>query len=430
MKKIFTTILTLLAFVTANAQHGEYVGGDISMLPEYEEHNSAYLDGDGNKIDDLLTWFMTECGWNTFRVRLFVNPTNADHDGAVQDIEYVKKLGKRIKDAGANFVLDFHYSDTWADAGTHKLPSAWSDCTTDDAKAQRIYDYTKESLAALIEAGATPDFVQVGNEIMYGFAGIDVAPYDKDDTNWEGFLKCVGNGCKAVREACPQAKIIIHTDRPCNASYNKYFYGKLDDAGVDYDVIGLSYYPFWHGTLVNFKAALNSLKTDFPSKKVQIVETAYNMQYQPSEGVNYNTFSTWAATADGQYNFVKDLIEALADYDNINGLYYWFPEEAGNGDDTDWNSSSNGTVINTWLNRGLWWEATSTTGHWPVKATDGMVHYLFKNFLSDSASGINNVETQRKGTSSDKWYTPAGMRVSQPAKAGMYINGGKKYVVR
>lgn len=394
------------------------------MLPAYEQHNSGYRDGNGNKIDDLITWFKNECGWNSFRVRLFVNPQNTNYDGVIQDIDYVKKLGKRIKDAGAKFMLDFHYSDTWVDASHIQAPSSWNDCTTAEQKAERLSKYTKETLQTLKAYGATPDFVQVGNEIMYGFVGIKVAPYETSGTDWNGYLKVLKAGCNAVREECPQAKIIIHTDRPCNAQYNKYYYSKLKDSGIDFDIIGLSYYPFWHGYLSDLKSALVNLNTEFPDKKVQIVETAYNFQYWPTSGINYDTRNTWGNTIDGQYKFVKELISTLSTCSNVNGLYYWFPEEAGNGDDTsDW---SKPTVLKTWLNRGFWYEDVKTDGHWPIKASSGMVHYLFKSFLN--TTGIDNLTVDK--SADNAWYTLSGQKVSKPMQNGIYLHKGKKVVKR
>lgn len=393
------------------------------MLPAYEEHNSCYRDGNGAKIDDLITWFMNECGWNSFRVRLFVEPKNTDYDGVIQDIDYVKKLGKRIKDAGASFLLDFHYSDTWVDASHIQAPEAWKSMTASQ-KAAQIYTYTKESLETLKSAGATPDFVQVGNEIMYGFMGVAVKPYDDANSNWTDYLNILSQGCKAVREVCPNTQIIIHTDRPCNAQYNKYYYSKLKNANIDFDIIGLSYYPFWHGYLPDLKSALLNLKTEFPDKKVQIVETAYNFQYWPTSGINYDTRPTWSNTIDGQYKFIKDLISALSSYSNVNGLYYWFPEEAGNGDDTkDW---SKPTVLKTWLNRGFWYEDVNANGHWPIKASEGMAPYLFKSFLN--TTGIENLTIEK--SANNAWYTLSGQKVSNPTQKGIYLHNGKKMIKR
>jgi len=422
MKHYFIFIFLLLSS-GAFAQNGKYVGGDISLLPAYEEHNKPYLDENGNKIDDLLVWLNQTCGWNTFRIRLFVNPENSSDPAVCQDLEYVKKIGKRIKDLGAYFMLDFHYSDTWVDAGNIQAPVAWKNLSVDE-KATKIAEYTKESLEALKANGATPDFIQVGNEIMYGFMGIKVAPYDKSDSNWDGYLKVLKSGCQAARESCPNAEIIIHTDRPSNVEYAKYYYGKLDAAGVEYDVIGLSYYPFWHGTLTDLKKGLDGLKKNFPAKKVQIVESAYHFQYWPTSGVNYNTQNIWAATPLGQYNFVKDLIDCLADYPQVEGLSYWCPEDAGNGDDTNWDTSK-GTVMTGWTNRGLWWPSLSGNGHWPVTCDKGMTHHLLKDFLSPEAAAINQPSTTNHQPSIT--YNLSGQKVDDIYK-GIVIKDGKKYL--
>ena len=411
----------------AFAQHGEYVGGDISLVPAYEDSKTVYLDQSGNAISDLVTYLHDEQGWNSFRVRLFVNPTNADHDGVVQDLDYVKKLGKRIKDAGATFMLDFHYSDTWVDATHIQSPAAWKSLTTAQ-KAQKIYDYTCESLTELKNYGATPDFVQVGNEIMYGLCDIKVHPYASSTDDWDGYLSLLDNASKAVRKTCPDAKIVVHTDRPTNSTYTKYYYDKLASANIDYDVIGLSFYPMWHGYLSGdngLEAALDQLAINFPDKKVQIVETGYNFQYWPTSGVNYNTQSTWACSADGQYKYVSDLISALAKHSNVNGLYYWCPEEAGNGDGANW-TTMDGVVINTWLNRGMWW-STSSNGHWPIASGGAPTYTLLKSFLkTNTPSAISNTAADATATDAPA-YNLSGQRVSQSYK-GIVVKGGKKVV--
>ncbi len=413
MKKHSLFILFALACVSVCAQTNgtRYVGGDISVLPLYEQHNSPYKDVSGKNISDLVTWFVNDCGWNTFRVRIFVNPTKKDQDGSTnptvcQDLEYVTKLGKRIKDAGAYFMLDFHYSDTWVDATHIQAPAAWKG-KSDAEMAKALGEYTHNVLTTLNEAGATPDLVQVGNEIMYGLCGIKVKPYDDNSSNWDGYLGLLKAGCDTVRSLCPEAKIIIHTDRPTNNSHNDYYYKKLIDGGVDFDVIGLSYYPFWHGYLTysqvssktdkNYlKSSLLHLKNKFPDKEVQIVETAYNFQYWPTEGVNTDTRDVWACSVAGQYNFVKDLVDALKPLENVTGICYWFPEEAGNGDDTNLNTSK-GSVITTWLNRGFWNESPTQSGHAINKtalvsgtktAADVCAPYYMKNFYNESTEAL------------------------------------------
>lgn len=372
MKKTSTFFFCTLACLAMQAQdaHQRYVGGDISALPLYEQHNSPYKDVRGNNISNLITFLTNDCGWNTFRVRIFVNPTKKDHGGTTnpsvcQDLAYVKALGKRIKDAGAFFMLDFHYSDTWVDATHIQAPAAWQGADT-QSMADSVAKYTRRVLDTLNAAGATPDFVQVGNEIMYGLCGIKVKPYEDASSNWDGYLGLLKAGCNAVREKCPNAQIIIHTDRPTNSGYNSFYYNKLVNGGVDFDIIGLSYYPFWHGYLNaaqvasktdknNLVNAINNLKTLFPAKRVHIVECAYNFQYWPTTGVNHDTRDVWPCSVAGQYAFVKDLVDALKPLTNLDGINYWFPEEAGNGD--------KGSVIPSWQNRGFWNENISSSGH-------------------------------------------------------------------
>lgn len=454
MKKFSTLLLIFITLVTfnANAQNGVYVGGDVSLIPSYEASKTIYLDKSGNKISDLITWLKDDCGWNTFRVRLFVNPKKLANDGTTfdpavcQDFDYVKALGKRIKDAGCYFMLDFHYSDTWMDATHIQAPEEQKNSTV-DYKEGWIYKYTRDVLQRLEAEGAKPDLVQVGNEIMYGFMGIKVAPYDKSDSDWDGYLKVLKSGCQAVRTTCPEAKIIIHTDRPCNIDYNKYYYSKLNEAKVPYDIIGLSYYPFWHGWLTksqsskantNLETALDQLAIDFPDKEVQIVEAAYPIQWWPSKGITYDTRSAWPVAegkCQGQHQFVKDLVAELAKHPNVKGLSYWCPEEAGNGDAANWDTNE-GIVITGWMNRGFWWPSTGAVtgssteyGHWPLTGSDGtMTVSLLKDFLNPSAD-INTLSTPTPSTSAP-WFTLSGARITKPTQKGIYINGNKKVVVK
>ena len=297
-------------------------------------------------------------------------------------------------------MLDFHYSDTWVDATHIQAPSVWKGAS-DAVMADSVSAYTHRVLQTLKASGATPDLVQVGNEIMYGLCGIQVHPYEKTGDNWDGYLGLLHAGCNAVREECPDAQIIIHTDRPTNTGYNSYYYNKLKNANVDFDIIGLSYYPFWHGYINaaqvasktdknNLVNAIKNLKTLFPTKRVHIVECAYNFQWWPSSGVNYDTQDVWPCSVAGQYQFVKDLVDNLKPLENVDGISYWFPEEAGNGD--------KGTVIPSWQNRGFWNENKSTSGHAINKtgnvsgtktAEDVCAPYYMRNFYNDPSEGLS-----------------------------------------
>ncbi|MCR5239215.1 MAG: arabinogalactan endo-1,4-beta-galactosidase, partial [Prevotella sp.] len=335
MALVISYLLPLTPHLSIHAQR--YVGGDISLLPQYEKYNVPYYDADGQKIAGMLQYMKSEAvGWNAQRVRLFVNPTpSLDYnDPAIcQDIDYVVSFGKRIKEAGFAFMLDFHYSDSWADPAKQWTPVEWQSLSDEELQA-RLYDYTKDCLKRLVEAGATPDFIQTGNEISYGmlWGKKDTKSnrcYTNSDANWPRFIALLQQAVKACREVCPEAKVIIHTERAGEPQTTVDIYKRL--AGVDYDIIGLSYYPFWHKNLATLSQTLEQLATNFPEKQVQIVETAYYYQWKPSKGNTWDSFSTWADTPEGQAAFVRDLIAELNKHSNVNALYWWFPEENGNG---------------------------------------------------------------------------------------------------
>lgn len=420
MNRLYTLfIFSLITFSTLLlAEEKHLVGGDVSLLPRYEQYKTPYYDQNGGKIDDVLLYMRDECGMNAMRVRLFVKPNASEaKDGVVQDLAYVKALGKRIKDAGLKFMLDFHYSDTWADPSNQKLPADWSDCKTAEQKAEQVYSYTKDCLNELKSAGATPDFVQVGNEISYGIVGIQVHPYDKAGDDWKGFIEVLTQGCKAVRETCPAAKIIIHTERAGKTDDTEYFYQKLST--LDYDIIGLSFYPIWHAgsatkPLSVLSATLDRLAEKFPTKQVQIVETAYNYEWWPKDGVKYDTQKVWPCSAAGQQQYTKDLIEELGKHDNVNGLFWWFPEENGNGG-PKWDANT--IVINGWIDRGLW----DNNNHKALPAL-----YELKNYRTDLSS-LSTIFDERQ---EDAVYDILGQRVSQMRRGNIYIRNGRKVVIR
>ena len=346
-KALLLTICCILSFV-ASAQD-KFVGGDISMIPEYEKYGAKYYDKNGNAITGDMIAYLKEQGWNAMRVRLFVDPSKASEahqrEGVRQDIEYVKKLGKRIKDAGLTFLLDFHYSDTWTDPGKHSTPSAWTS-SDPDVLAKNLSDYTKESLQALIDYGATPDFIQTGNEITTGMMW-PTGEISKGGSTWNNLGKYLTSAIAACREKCSQAKIVIHTEMHYDQAVIN-FYKTLKTYTNDYDVIGLSYYPHYHGTLTTLNGVITSLENDYPDKKIQIVETAYYHKWYPDDAkYPITTFPNWPATEAGQLQFTKDFITYLNQHTSINGLYWWAPECNEYGVDP------NNPVTSAWCNYSL-----------------------------------------------------------------------------
>ena len=431
--------LLSLAFVscmtlTATAQ--KYVGGDISLLSKYETNGAKYYDKNGVAITDMLT-FLKEQGLNCMRVRLFVEPKNApvqhQGEGVCQDLDYVKALGKRIKDAGFYFMLDFHYSDSWADPANQWTPDAWKSLS-DDELYTKIYEYTAACLDELKKKGATPDFIQIGNEISYGMLwGVDGSAnpkryYAGKAENRDRFISLLKQAGKACRDNCPQAKIIIHTERVAKPDYLKTFYQEMTNNEVDYDIIGVSYYSYYHGDLKKLKTALNTLETNF-DKDIMIVETGYYYAWQTKDfgddGVDLS--ATYPISPEGQQAFTKALIEELKTHEKVKGLFWWWLEANENGLDYDTKR-----VSDQWYNASLFNDGEKTNGK------DGITYdypagkvmpalYELQNFLTSSA--INQL-SRDKG-SDDNWYSLDGHQFkNKPASKGLYINNGKTVVVK
>ena len=366
---------------------GPIVGGDISMLTKYETHQrwalrygittAHYYDMNGQVIDDVITWTKQQ-GWNAARVRLFVNPANASAEdrgqGVIQNLDTVKVLGARIKAAGMQFMLDFHYSDSWADPVKQYTPAEWADLD-DEALVNKVYEYTRDCLRALKAAGATPDYIQTGNEISYGMlwgpVGTPTAQLKKcymgDEANWGRFTDLLKAAGRACREECPNAKIILHTERVAKTNILVNFYNQMRNKQVDYDIIGLSYYPYYHGNLSTLAVALVNMRNSFQDKDVMIVETGYSYKYKVGD---QDFSSIWPLTYAGQKQFTVDLMNELKNYPQVKGLMWWFPEanEYGLGG-SHWNTLH---VTDSWYNAGLWDHATG-------RATPAL--YELKNFV-------------------------------------------------
>ncbi|MBR4898696.1 MAG: glycosyl hydrolase 53 family protein [Prevotella sp.] len=345
-----------------NLTETRFVGGDISMLTAYEQQHAAYADLNGKKIASLLD-FLKEQGWNTMRVRLFVDPSKDSDKGVCQDLDYVKKLGKRIKDAGLLFMLDFHYSDTWADPGQQTAPASWAVYSW--YPEDTFYKYTKNCLEELVAAGATPDFIQTGNEISFGMHWgyrdangqfVDLQNFSGKveansgwtaykDTHWDNLAKYLKYAGKACREVCPKAKIIIHTEQCANnPTLDIAFYNRIKDNAIDYDIIGVSYYPYFKGPLSKLDNGLTQLERNFPGKTIQLVETGYPSKWKV-EGTTYDYTSVYPYSYEGQRKYTADLITMLKKHSQVNGLSWWYPEANANG--------CTGNLKNGWYNAGL-----------------------------------------------------------------------------
>ena len=416
MKLLKLLLITALLCSTNTLRAQKYVGGDISMLPKYEEAGVVYKDKSGNTVSDVLGFFNEE-GLNAMRVRLFVDPSNDNDKAVCQDLEYVKALGKRIKDAGMKLILDFHYSDTWADPGKQWTPNAWKDMTDEQLK-DTIYGYTKYCLEQMVAAGATPDFIQTGNEISYGMLWGTKAAVGGNNTNrcytnspqanWTRFINLLKKAGQACREVCADAKIIIHSERTRKPSVLTDFFDRMTNASLDYDIIGLSYYPAYHGSLEDLETALTTLEGKNYGKDIMVVETGYSYAWALGN-TEFDYTGTYPYTEEGQRQFTAALVTKLNNHESVKGLFWWWPEDNGNSG-----------VTSGWWNAALY---NHNTGK-PYAA-----FYELKNF-NNSSSGFLGINKDHK-CKECKWYTIEGRRLgAEPSKSGIYINDGKKKIVR
>jgi len=291
------------------------VGADISSLTQMEAAQAVYRDQ--GQPRPLLS-IMKSSGWNIARVRLWVNPNPLQKE--VQNLAYVKALGKRIKDARLTFLLDLHYSDTWADPGKQFKPAAWANQSLDALKTT-IREYTKTVLNELKAAGATPDIVQTGNEITDGM----LWPEGRISTQgWPAFLGLLKSAIAGVAESSlqPKPKVMIHIDRGADWPATQAYFQQIQDGGVSYDIIGLSYYPTYHGAFSAFENCLRSAAQTF-GKPVLVAEVGY--PYVASWFPGFQ--GEFPVTSAGQSQFLEAVMKALQRVPQGRGLgaIYWEP---------------------------------------------------------------------------------------------------------
>jgi arabinogalactan endo-1,4-beta-galactosidase len=293
-------------------------GGDISMLPRLEELGAVYRDN--GKPGDAIRIMMSR-GCTCFRVRLFVNPTM--EDGVIQDLPYAVNLARRIEDAGAMLLLDMHYSDTWADPGHQSKPTAWEDLDFAEL-TERVQSYSAGVVRAFKEAGCLPDIVQIGNEITPGFLWPE-GKIDAAEGGWSRFAALLDAAVRGVRQALQPGdglRIMIHIDTGGSAARTAWFFRNAERYGIDYDLIGLSYYPWWHGGIADLEDTLRKTAEEF-GKGIVIVETAY-----PWRADTGGTAMAWPQTPFGQKRFLEDVIRAVDSTPRGLGLgvLWWYPE--------------------------------------------------------------------------------------------------------
>ncbi|MGB0777928.1 MAG: glycoside hydrolase family 53 protein [Flavobacteriaceae bacterium] len=283
-------------------------GVDLSSFPEISETNPQFFDLDGEQRKFLN--ILKENGINTVRLRLWVTPKN-EHSGFTE----VKNFAQVLKENGFKTWLSLHYSDTWADPGNQETPEAWQELSFEELK-DTVYEYTTKVIQEI-----APDYIQIGNEINNGM----LHPYGDLSSNYQNLVALLKAGSSAVRASSVDCKIIIHFAGIENANW---FFNQISE--VDYDIIGLSYYPLWHGKSLQ---ALNNVMNELSqaqNKQIVIAETAYPFTLEWNDWTNNIIGSQeqiispeYPATPQGQRMFIKEIKAINESLDQGIGFCYW-----------------------------------------------------------------------------------------------------------
>lgn len=296
------------------------LGMDASSVIAQEQSGVRYYDFDGNERDVFSV--LREQGINYIRVRVWNHPYDSlghGYGGGNSDIEKCVEIGRRATENGMKLLVDFHYSDFWADPGKQMVPLAWKGMTIEE-KTEALYQYTRECLEMLKAENIDVGMVQIGNETNGAMCGEKI---------WFNIQYLMQAGAKATREVYPEALVALHFANPEKEGSYENYAKKLDYYQVDYDVFASSYYPYWHGTLDHLAGVLNTISATY-GKKVMVVETSYAYTGEDTDFFG-NTVSDggaiekpWPFTVQGQANAVREVIDTVANKmtDGI-GVCYW-----------------------------------------------------------------------------------------------------------
>ena len=307
---------------TLNLPEDFILGMDASCVPSLENSGVKYYDHNGTEKD--VYQILSENGINYIRVRIWNDPYDANgngYGGGNCDLANAIAIGQRATKYGLKLLVNFHYSDFWADPGKQAVPKAWKGLDI-DAKSEALYTYTKDCLEQLVAAGVDIGMVQVGNETNGALCGENGSAPD----GWKNITQLMKAGSRAVREVCPDALVAIHFTNPERVGSYENYGKQLQEHQVDYDVFASSYYPYWHGTLSNLTTELNKI-TDQYGKKVMVAETSYAYSTADTD-YHGNTVGSGSSTGhpytvQGQADQIRDVIQAVADMHSGIGVFYW-----------------------------------------------------------------------------------------------------------
>ena len=311
-------------------------GMDVSSLLEVEACGGRFFDGEAQ--EDALT-ILRRKGANLVRLRIWNDPrseSGESYGAGGNDLEAALVLAKRAQTLGMPWMADFHYSDFWADPGKQRIPKAWRHLNAEDM-ARALYRFTRDCLLEMKKRDLLPAFVAVGNELTNGL----LWPLGRYP-DFAGIVRFLNAGIRAVREIAPASRVLLHLDNgSSNALYRAWFDGYLNAGGADFDVIGLSYYPFWHGKLAGMRENLLDLSRRY-GKDLLIAETAAGFttedyqQYErlpdgqrkgPWDPEKKGKTLEYPLTREGQSAFLADLSQVIRQVPGGRclGFVYWEP---------------------------------------------------------------------------------------------------------
>lgn len=334
-KKLITLASFLAISILSVASTNDFIkGADVSMLKQLEENGAKFYDESNNEKECMT--ILKEYGVNWIRIRSWVDPTDDKGNplgGGNNDKNTTVLLVERAKKLGLNVLLDLHYSDFWADPEKQNKPKQWKNLEGKELE-DKLYEYTKDILLSLKEKNALPDMVQIGNELNGGMVWPNGKTWGNEPIGgYDGFAGLLKAGIKAVKEISPSSKIMIHlANGGDNELYTRVF-TQLINRNIDFDVIGLSFYPFWHGTFDDLQKNLNDISSKF-KKDVVVAEISY--AYTLAEGDGFaNIFSAreelagnFKASVTGQETVLRKVMNVLSKVPNNRGkgFFYWEPD--------------------------------------------------------------------------------------------------------
>lgn len=316
------------------------LGIDVSTHFEEIAANAKYYDN-GKEVDPLKMFI--ENGVNYMRIRVWNDPYNEEgkpYLGGTCDVDNFIKLSKLALSKGYKILLDLHYSDFWADPGKQMLPKKWVNKSLEEV-SKLLYEFTIDTLTKAKNEGIDIELIQIGNEITNGICwpiGRLIEHESGSRTNYENLAVLLKSGIKAAKEIFPNVKTILHLERSYDQVVYKEFFCKMREFDVNYDIIGASYYPYWHGTFAQFFDNMNMCKKEF-NKPIMVMELGYGFTLEDYIKTNngtaqlvvnntnldsFNFNQPYPLDKEGQKQFVEEFLK-LAKENDIKGIFYWEP---------------------------------------------------------------------------------------------------------